>query len=129
MLLAMARLYAPGAATETPDGPDVEMSVKPRLTASKKPRVIPMRTIAALALAVLVVTIAAALTPLPARAQTYDPRYPVCLQVYGITGNYIACGYTSMDQCRLSAQGRAAQCIVNPYFAGEPKGRRFRRPQ
>jgi hypothetical protein len=88
-----------------------------------------MRTIAALALAVLVVTIAAALTPLPARAQTYDPRYPVCLQVYGITGNYIACGYTSMDQCRLSAQGRAAQCIVNPYFAGGPKGRRFRRPQ
>jgi hypothetical protein len=129
MLLAMARLYALGAATETPDGLDVEMSLKPGLTASKKPRVIPMRTIVALAWAAQVVTIAAALTPSLARAQTYDPRYPVCLQVYGITGNYIACGYTSMDQCRLSAQGRAAQCIVNPYFAGGPKGRGFRRPQ
>lgn len=95
---------------------------------------IPMRTIAALTpmsltTAALLVTIAAALTSSPARAQTYDPRYPVCLQVYGITGNYIACGYTSMEQCRLSAQGRAAQCIVNPYFAGGSKGRGFRRPQ
>jgi hypothetical protein len=26
----------------------------------------------------------------PARAQTYNPDYPVCLQVYGIAGNYIA---------------------------------------
>jgi hypothetical protein len=53
----------------------------------------------------------------PARAQTYDPNYPICLQVYGIDGDYIACGYTTMDQCRLSAWGRAAQCLTNPYFA------------
>ena len=52
----------------------------------------------------------------PAQAQTYDPNYPICLQAYGITGNYIACGYTSMAQCKLSASGRAAQCIENPYF-------------
>jgi hypothetical protein len=52
----------------------------------------------------------------PAHAQNYDPNYPVCLQSYGITGNYIACGYTSMAQCNLSASGRAAQCIENPYF-------------
>jgi hypothetical protein len=54
----------------------------------------------------------------PARAQTYNPDYPVCLQVYGIGGNYIACGYTSLEQCAQSASGRAAQCINNPYFAG-----------
>jgi len=26
-------------------------------------------------------------------------------------------------QCRLSASGRAAQCIINPYFAGANPGR------
>ncbi len=83
----------------------------------------------ALTIAALAAMIAAALTPSPVRGQTYDPRYPVCLQTYGITGNYIACGYTSMDQCRLSARGRAAQCILNPYFAGRSKGGGIRRPQ
>ena len=52
----------------------------------------------------------------PARAQTYAPNYPVCLHVYGpIT--YYECGYTSLAQCALSASGRAAQCVVNPYMA------------
>jgi hypothetical protein len=52
----------------------------------------------------------------PARAQTYAPNYPVCLHVYGpIT--YYECGYTSLAQCALSASGRAAQCVVNPYTA------------
>ena len=58
-----------------------------------------------------------------AQAQTYDPNYPICLQTFGRNGNYIACGYTSMEQCRLSASGRAAQCIINPYFAGSNPGR------
>jgi Protein of unknown function (DUF3551) len=76
-------------------------------------------------IAVIMVLVAAS----PARAQTYDPSYPVCLQVYGIEGGYISCGYTSMAQCQLSASGRAAQCIVNPYFAGAPaRGRINRRP-
>ena len=55
----------------------------------------------------------------PARAQTYDPAYPVCLQVYqGYVDYYFECGYTSMAQCQASASGRAAQCVVNPYYAG-----------
>jgi hypothetical protein len=62
--------------------------------------------------------IAAVLTAAPARAQTYDPNYPVCLQTYGIDGNTIECGYTSLPQCNQTASGRAAQCITNPYFAG-----------
>lgn len=72
---------------------------------------------AAPTMAALVVTIGYALWPLPARAQAYDPRYPVCMQTYGFMDN-IACRYTSMEQCRFLAQGRPAQCIVNPFFAG-----------
>ncbi len=53
----------------------------------------------------------------PARAQTYDPNYPVCLQVFGLI-SYYDCRYTSMPQCAASARARAAQCIVNPYYAG-----------
>ncbi len=56
----------------------------------------------------------------PARAQRYDPAFPVCLQTYGIGGDSIGCGYTSLAQCAASASGRSAQCIVNPYFAGAP---------
>lgn len=52
----------------------------------------------------------------PAQAQTYDPRYPVCLHVYGpIT--YYECSYTSIPQCNASASGRSAQCDLNPYAA------------
>jgi hypothetical protein len=69
-------------------------------------------------LALAILTFATVLTAAPARAQTYGTDYPVCLQVYGIGGGYIACGYTSLAQCAQSASGRAAQCIVNPYFAG-----------
>jgi Protein of unknown function (DUF3551) len=60
----------------------------------------------------------------PARPQTYDPNYPVCLHVYGPI-SYYDCRYTSLPQCALSASGRAAQCVVNPYFASaeEPNGR------
>jgi hypothetical protein len=77
-----------------------------------------MRTLARLLLAIAM-TLAAA----PAPAQTYDPNYPICLQTFGRNGNAIGCGYTSMAQCRLSASGRAAQCITNPYFVGANSGR------
>jgi hypothetical protein len=70
-----------------------------------------------------VLAIAVTLAAASAQAQTYDPNYPVCLQTFGRNGGYFACGYTSMEQCRLSASGRAAQCIVNPYFAGRNPGR------
>jgi hypothetical protein len=47
----------------------------------------------------------------------YDPAYPVCLQTYGDKGNYIQCAYTSLAQCNMSASGRGALCVVNPYYA------------
>ena len=75
------------------------------------------------ALLALAMTLAAA----SAQAQTYDPAYPVCLQTFGRFGNSISCGYTSLQQCRWSASGRAAQCITNPYFAGPDPGRTRRR--
>jgi Protein of unknown function (DUF3551) len=70
---------------------------------------------------ILAIATIAATTPL--RAQTYDPNYPVCLQTYGRTGNYISCRYASIAQCQLSASGRAAQCITNPYFGGADRRR------
>jgi hypothetical protein len=53
----------------------------------------------------------------PAKAQTYDPSYPVCLHVYRMGGGYYECSYTSLAQCNATASGRAAQCLTNPYFA------------
>ena len=75
-----------------------------------------------LALAILAITAVSA----AARAQTYDPNYPVCLQVYG-RANYIECRYTSLPQCAASASGRAAQCVINPYFASAQVPADYRR--
>jgi hypothetical protein len=61
---------------------------------------------------------AAFLAAAPATAQTYDPNYPVCLHVFSRVGVYYECAYTSLAQCAMSASGRAAQCIVNPFYAG-----------
>jgi Protein of unknown function (DUF3551) len=67
-----------------------------------------------LALAILAITAMAATGA--ARAQTYDPNYPVCMHVYGgIT--YYECSFTSLGQCAASASGRSAQCVLNPYVA------------
>jgi Tfp pilus assembly protein PilV len=69
----------------------------------------------------------------PAQAQTYDPNYPVCLQVYqGMVDFYFDCSYTSMAQCAASASGRSAACVVNPYYAkphAKPAPRRKRSHQ
>lgn len=56
-----------------------------------------------------------------ATAQTYDPRYPVCMHVFsggvGGGGDWYECTFTSLPQCKATASGRAAMCIVNPYYA------------
>ena len=60
----------------------------------------------------------------PAHAQAYDPRYPVCLQVYDDMVHFTTdCSFTTMAQCAATASGRYAQCVVNPYYAG-PNTRR-----
>ncbi|WP_298245107.1 DUF3551 domain-containing protein [uncultured Bradyrhizobium sp.] len=60
-----------------------------------------------------------------ARAQTYDPSYPVCMQIYGPVG-YFDCRYSSLEQCRYLAVGRSASCVVNPYFPPKKPARRSR---
>lgn len=58
-----------------------------------------------------------------ASAQTYDPRYPVCMHVYagggrsGGGGNWFDCSFTSLEQCRATASGLSASCDLNPYYA------------
>lgn len=63
----------------------------------------------------MLVAIGTLLVSVPARAQTYDPSYPVCMQIYGQVG-YFDCRYTSLEQCKYLAVGRSATCVVNPYF-------------
>ena len=67
------------------------------------------------ALAILtIVTVSAAA---PARAQTYSPDYPVCMQIASRGFTYFECAFTSLEQCAQSASGRAAMCVINPYPA------------
>lgn len=66
--------------------------------------------------------IATLLVVADASAQTYDPRYPVCMKVYstggrGGGGEWYDCSFTSLPQCQASASGRAASCDLNPYYA------------
>jgi Protein of unknown function (DUF3551) len=60
------------------------------------------------AIGTLLLAISAVLAAPPARAQTYDPAYPICLQRYGIDGSSISCRYVSLAQCQVVASGRAA---------------------
>jgi hypothetical protein len=78
----------------------------------------------------IMLAIGALLAAAPAYAQTFDPRYPVCMHVYtggirGGGGDYYDCSFTSLPQCRATASGRAASCDLNPYYAfNEPPPRR-----
>ncbi|HEY2247185.1 MAG TPA: DUF3551 domain-containing protein [Bradyrhizobium sp.] len=77
-------------------------------------------------LALAVLAIGAASAAAPAQAQTYDPSYPVCLHVWGRGATYYECRYSSLQQCNASASGRAAQCVVNPYYANASEYRPVR---
>lgn len=80
-------------------------------------------------LAAAALTLLGAFSAAPASAQTYDPKYPVCLQVYtGRMDYYFECAYTSLPQCQMSASGRAASCVVNPYYQGKRKRSQQRPP-
>jgi hypothetical protein len=81
-----------------------------------------------LALAILALGMA---TVGDAQAQTYDPRFPICMHLvpYG-GGAYEDCRYYTMEQCQMAASGRAGTCNINPFYAGGPPsvraGRRYR---
>ena len=66
----------------------------------------------------MILPVATILAVVPATAQRYDPRYPVCLQVWKRGGSsYIDCGYTSWDQCEMETRGRSGMCLFNPYWS------------
>lgn len=84
-------------------------------------------------LALTIMTMGIVLTAGQARAQRYDPAFPVCLYVvsYGVTP-YYRCTYYTMDQCRAFANGQ--MCSLNPFYAGSTapvrrNNRRYRRVQ
>ena len=55
-----------------------------------------------------IVIIATIWTAAPARAQTYDPKYPVCLELYGEDGSYYYCNLT--DPYLAYPKSKAATC-------------------
>jgi len=60
----------------------------------------------------------------PASAQTYDPKYPVCMTLAEWGGSRIDCSFTSIPQCKASAAGRSAQCDVNPFYGYDRRSAR-----
>ena len=76
-----------------------------------------MRRLLFAATSAVTIPVALMLATSAASAQTYDPRYPVCLEVVSIDGTSIRCGYGTLAQCQASASGRGAQCFANPYYA------------
>ncbi|WFU25868.1 DUF3551 domain-containing protein [Bradyrhizobium sp. CB1717] len=80
-----------------------------------------------------VVIAGAVLAAAPAHAQTFDPRFPVCMHVYSGAssggGEWYDCSFASLSQCRGTAAGRAATCDLNPFYpvnAPPPRPRRGR---
>lgn len=75
----------------------------------------------------LIMTAGALLTAAPSQAQTFDPRYPVCMHVYsganGGGGEWYDCSFASLPQCRATASGRSAICDLNPYYLVNPPSR------
>ncbi|MDH2404408.1 DUF3551 domain-containing protein [Bradyrhizobium sp. SSUT18] len=51
----------------------------------------------------------------PTAAQTYDPRYPVCIEIYTVDGRSVDCSFATIAQCAATASGQSAQCYANPY--------------
>ena len=68
-----------------------------------------------------ILTTGAIFVAAPAMAQTYDPNYPVCIEIFSPRGGgYIDCSYVSIPQCNATASGRGARCLINPYFDFAP---------
>lgn len=69
-------------------------------------------------LALVILTVGTALAAEQVRAQTYDPAFPVCMRVVPLGGGHHEdCTYYTIEQCQMSASGRAAQCNPNPFYA------------
>ena len=66
---------------------------------------------------VAMLTIAAVSAASSARAQAYNPRYPVCMKVIEMFGGERnECAYYSLQQCRQRAAARAS---IAPFLNAE----------
>ncbi|TYO66718.1 DUF3551 domain-containing protein [Bradyrhizobium hipponense] len=55
----------------------------------------------------------------PAAAQQFSGNYPICLQRWEWGGSTtIWCQYSSWEECKATAAGLPAMCLVNPYAPG-----------
>ena len=56
----------------------------------------------------------------PTAAQTYDPRHPVCIEIYTIDGRSIDCSFATIAQCAATLPGSppSAMPILMPRRAG-----------
>ena len=77
-------------------------------------------TLMRIKLTCVVLAIGALLTIAPSHAQTYDPNYPVCIQMVEWGGTHIDCSFTSLPQCQGTASN-LGWCFANPYFLHESK--------
>ena len=75
----------------------------------------PTRLLAALLFASPLV----ASVPHSAEAEIYRPW---CAQYYGNNGGGTNCGFTSYEQCMMTAQGAGAWCVQNPWYRAYGSG-------
>jgi hypothetical protein len=77
-------------------------------------------------LVLAILTIAAVSANSSVRAQTYNPRYPVCMKVIEMFGGErYECLFYSLEQCYQSSIGLGATCVTNPFY-GYSRDRRYR---
>jgi len=73
------------------------------------------------ALPFLLLALFAMSAPTPASAQRFNGNYPVCLQKWEWGGaTYISCQYNSWEECKATAAGLSAMCLLNPYVQQRP---------
>ena len=65
----------------------------------------------------VILVLGAVSAPQYAHAQTFDPSYPVCIRPHA--DDDLDCHFTSLAQCALTASGRNAECVTNPYYAAK----------
>jgi hypothetical protein len=57
----------------------------------------------------------------PGSAESFDTKYPVCMEVYASGGPRLDCYFWSMEQCWVKTDGMAAVCFANRnYVPTEP---------
>jgi hypothetical protein len=80
-----------------------------RGVADRETSMTPTRALGAL----LFLTALVASVPPRAHAEIYRPW---CAQYYGNNGGGTNCGFTSYEQCMMTAQGAGAWCVQNPWY-------------